>query len=364
MSLESTLFNLADRVPTRTTQAIFERFRLRAGVDSLATKDKVQEYIASSDAIVLESLESLASWYKSDFLFHGEKAVYFYQLEESLVETIYSHINDLEIEDNRHSRAYPCTIDGDISLLGNELNLVDHQEDEGVLLLTFSSIKHQKELIELPLSAIRDDVISEYSNLEECQVTSFRYRQFFDVVAIHRSGLVELRLDNPKMTRPTRTISSKDRLVALAKLKLALEGCISMACNNGENWYLPDPLNLAPAIRNIYFSSDEGAVRLVKFTTNTGGSKELRATDDISDCCRTDDYNVGGTQAVGGLINPYRIHVRWLMRERGYVQLDLDGSIHTLTERRGLPHHEALIHKALMKSDYIRVRNKLLQQLG
>lgn len=364
MSLESILFDLADRVPTRTTQAIFERFQLRAGVDSVATKDKISDLLATNNASDIEKLESIAAWYKSDFLFHGEKAVYFYEIDEVIVDSIYTYFDSAEIELNNHSIAYPCTISDDISLEEDQLTLVDSQQDEGVLLLTFSSIKHQKELIELPLSAIRDDVISEYSNLEECQVTSFRYRQSFDVVAVHRSGLVELRLDNPKMTRPTRTVSSKDRLVALAKLKLALEERISEAFNNGETWYLPDPLNLAPAIRNIYFSSEEGAVRLVKFTTNTGGSKELRATDDASDCCRVDDYNIGGTEAVGGLINPYRIHVRWVLRERGYVQLDLDGSIHTLTERKGLPHHEALIHKALLKSDYIIVRNKLLQQLG
>lgn len=364
MSLESILFDLADRVPTRTTQAIFERFGLCAGVNSVSTKEKITSLFLANNESEISSLESIADWYQSDFLFHGEKAVYFYRLDESLIGSLFTYFDGIEIESNNHSEAYPCTINDDLSCQGDRLFLVDSQEDEGVLLLTFSSVKFQKELIELPLSVIRDDVISEYSNLEGgCQITSFRYRQFFDVVAIHRSGLVELRLDNPKMTSPTRTISAKDRLVSLSKLKIAFESHVSECCFEGRDWYLPDPLNLAPAIRNLYFSSEEGTVRLVKFTTNTGGSKELRATEDISDCCRTDDYNVGGTQAVGGLVNPYRVHVRWVLRPRGYIQLDLDGSIQILSERKGLPHHEALIHKSLVKSDYILVRNKLLQQL-
>ncbi len=349
--------DIIDRVPLSVLQGIFKEHDLLAGRSSEATFEKVEEMLEQGNPTKLASLQRIADWYFNDYMLHGEKAVFFYHIEEAEATNLIDALLNLQLEENIYSTQYPLAIQPE-HINKEDLNtyLIRTTSYADGVTLTFSTIRKYTQRINVPRNKLTEDALIEYSNIEEFIAVNRIYRQFFDYVVIYPSGLIELRIDNPVVDNG-RPMPVKERQLAFVSIYKKFQQLASELF--GRAWVFPEALNLLDKVNELYHST-QGYVRLIAFTTNNSGAKEIKAdSKNARDCCRSDAYNQGGTAAVNGDINPYRIHIRWNMGSNHYPELRILGTVHSL-ERLRHPINEAIIHRTVLKSEYDFVRDLIL----
>lgn len=357
--------NILKRVPLSLLKKVFKQHGLLAGQSVPKTQKKIEQYLEQSKE--LAALKKIMDWYIHDYHFHGEKAVYFYRLQTEEAEKLIQHLQDQPIPESDHARHFPLTIaDECLQSMKNEVHLVNIQQYGTGIAITYSTIKQYTNRLNLsPDTALTEEVLESYQNIETIQIEQAIYRQFFDIIIVHKDGLVELRIDNPRMDKGKQLLT-KDRYNAFQNLidKVKKHGKQAL----GKQWRLPPPINLLSVINKIYFNKQEGNIRYIRFTTNNGNVKESKASvGKTTDCCRQDTYTKAGTKAVNNCINPFRLQVQWSRMKpeslgKHEIELQILGTVNHLNFGKN-PLNEAIISRVMNQFDYEFIRGKILSYI-
>lgn len=351
---------ILDRVPLSIVQKKFRDKDLRAGRNAKDTLVKIQKIIGKKNEKNIESLQAIANWYFSDYLLHGEKSLYLFRLEQDLPHELFSLASKFNPEGHIFTDTFPFSLKKEqLQDVIDDIVLAAITKQEDKILITYCSIRYFTNKIIIPKSKLKESALEEYKNAEEITATSHQFRQFFDLIIIHKNGLVEIRIDNPKMDN-SKQIPVKERMQAFLKVLRAFEASLSTI--KGSTFVLPEPLNFFPMIDTLYLAKGEGAVRLLSFVTANGNAKQNKADPKRpQDCCRRDTYHEGGAEKVKHDLTPYRLHLAW-NRTFSRPQVHLLGTVNHLN-KPDRPLNEAIITRVEGKEDYESVFSKLLSYL-
>ncbi len=351
---------IIERVPLSILQHIFKRNNLIAGRSSSATLEKVSSFFQEGNFKKINSLKSIVHWYLNDFMLHGEKSLYLFRLDKEKCAELFSLLGKLEEKQHEFTSNFPFSLrNHDLKKQLDNVVLSNIDKSDNKIILIYCSARYFTSRIKMPKSTLKEEFLDQYKDVSEILAINHKYRQFFDLIVIHKNGLVEFRIDNPKLDNSNH-IPSNERISAFNKLRNEFENNVSNI--KGRKWVICDPVNLFPLIDKIYLDRKEGVVRNLSFTTNNGGSKNLCANaKNANDCCRKDAYHIGGSETVNHALNPYRINIAW---NRGDTRPELyfPGTIYHL-DGVGVELNEAILTKIENKEDYDSIINKILYYL-
>lgn len=356
-----TFQDIVKRVPNSVLQKAFSANGLIAGQKADRTLEKTISLIDANKKEDIDSLNKIIKWYFQDYLLHGEKAVFFYEINEEESIELIKYFKKFTVEDSVFIDNYPlCVPDSLLSKYIEESALVETRGYDSGVALIFSSVRKYTNQSELPKKFLTAEALAKYSDASKIFAIENRYRQFFDVVTIFPSGMVEIRIDNPKLDL-SKQMPVKERANAFISIVHILEEYVSVAL--GRRWALPEPYNLLDTVDNIFTKRKEGNVRLINFTTSNSNAKQSKATHrDLNDCCRDDAFVKAGIKEVK-TISPYRIHVNWERDGKYFVDLYILGTIYNLDKSKS-PLNEAIISRVRSKTDYDFIRNKVLKHFN
>lgn len=364
-SLIDSFSELLNRVPLSIIQKKFREFNLSAGRNTTDTLAKIRKMKKENDEDTIKILHKIIEWYFSDYFYHGERTLYLFQIDNNFLKnlnlgSIKSLSNRLKPRDHIFTHNFPISLDEEsLKKVIDDIVLAHTETNHDATYLTYCSCRYFTNKVVIPKSELKEAAQEEYKNAEEITAVSHQFRQFFDLVVIHNNGLIEMRIDNPKMDN-SKQIPVKERIDAFSKLLRAYEADLTKLSN--KTITLPDPINLFPIIDDIYLKKGEGTVRALYFTTNNGGAKKLVAdATNENDCCRNDTYHEGGSEKVNYDLNPYRIKLLW-SNPVSKPQLHLLGTVRHL-ENKDIQLNEAIITRSERKSDYDNILSKLLSYI-
>lgn len=363
MDLRAIFSDITRRVPNSVISSRFVREgNIIAGRSAEKTLTKVEEIIEKGEPNQLLSLYNVAGWYINDFRLHGEKATYFYEIDETIAEEIICIFSNKTLQANIFSDAYPTTLRIEDEALDNEVlrkyQLMAVEDYDDGLALTLSTFRFYTEQVELRPDDLLPPLRERYSDIEKFVGTKKRFSQFFDIVVIWPDGRVELRVDNPQKDG-LKPLPFKERKEAIKKLTIEFNTLVSEALDH--RWELPDPFNLIHVVDNIYREQTEGYVRELCFITTNSNSKSSKANwKDKDDCCREDVFIKAGTAGVNGNIFPYRLMVSWPHHQEIYPHLQIFGTVHCVDSGNKVI-CEAIIKNCQTQADYQYVRDKVLK---
>lgn len=364
-SLKKAFPEIVRRVPIPILQRKFRKYGLFAGRNSIDTLEKVNKILdekkSRSNKKNRKALKRIVKWYFEDYLLHGEKSVYLFKLENKKeAKNIYELAKKFELDEHDFTNKYPFSLsESKLKKFSDQIVLVKVDEDSDQINITFCTSRYYINKVDIPKSYLKNKVLDRFDKTEEIIAVNYEYRQFFDSIIIHKNGLVEMRIDNPRMV-DSKQIPVQERYHAFDQVLKAFESKISGLLD--KTWILPEPLNLFPLIDKIYLKEGEGALRLLAFTTNNGGVKTITADGkNRKDCCRKDTYHKAGSKKINHDLNPYRLIIAW-NKANSRPELFLLGT-HRHLEIANKPLNEAIITRAEGKKDYDEVLSKLLSYL-
>lgn len=365
--------DMVNRVPLKTLQNFFKKIAeskcvdFSAGNSSRETYAKLEDYVRLNDQKINEVINTIIQWYVTDHLLNGEKVVHFYNIGSEHALALCTALETAAPEASPYTTSFPIThpiserlgpeVEGQLYVV----NISDYED--GAKALIVSAIRHYSARLKLDENVLSDEAKELYADLirgsadTEVSLTTKHRSQMFDVIVIHTNGLLELRIDNPRMSEDGKPMPIRERQEAFVQTRKHFESYVSSLI--GQAWTLGEPYNLIPVIDSMYQDNSEGVIRLLGFTTNNSGAKEIKANyKDATDCCRADTYHDGGLKAVHNLINPYRLHITW---GAGVAQgeLRIPGTIYCL-ERENYPCNEAIITRTFSYQDYAFIRDRIL----
>lgn len=365
--------DIVNRVPLKTLQNFFKKIAESKGVDfsagnsSRETYSKLEDYVRLNDQQINEVINMITEWYINDHLLNGEKVVHFYDIGSEVASSLCNLLEGAEPDDSPYTTSFPLThpiterLSPEIEEQLYIVNISDYEE--GAKALIISAIRHYSERLKLDENVLSENARELYADVlrssadTEVSVTTKHRSQMFDVIVIHPNGLLELRVDNPRMSEDGKPMPVRERQEAFVQTRKRFETYVSSLI--GNSWTLGEPYNLISVIDSMYQDHSEGIIRLLGFTTNNSGAKEIKANyKDPKDCCRSDAYHEGGLQAVHNLINPYRLHITW-GAALAQGELRIPGTIYCL-ERENYPCNEAIITRTFSYADYVFIRERIL----
>lgn len=315
MNIESILASMKMReIPWNIAKEILEKCDIPTsqGWDKTIEKNK-----CCDDEVNNNQVKLLFKYYK-ELLICGDKSVRFYNLKINQRDSLIKYFQEFQGEDNVFTRSYPFPVSEkkleDLPLSFPELVGVESLE-EGIAAI-YSSIRTTEQRIPLKDENLLEEhqtLLEEFSELIGVRNLNI---QTFDVIWIpYQDTEIELRIDCPLGTTRDSYLTAHQALISTLILQMSEE-------------VEDSPLNLFPLIDKIYRAKDEGRVVELAFTTKTASIKHEKMRRRRK-CLREEIYHQGGTKAIQGEIDPFRIGVQWevsTQKSRSFPELVLNGT--------------------------------------
>jgi hypothetical protein len=303
-------------IPWNIAKEILEKCSIPTsqGWDKTIEKNKYCDDKVNNDQVNL-----LFKYYK-ELLICGDKSVRFYDLEINQRDYLIKFFQNFQGKNNVFTHSYPFPVSEkkleDLPLSSPELVGVEFLE-EGIAAI-YSSVRTTEQRISLK----DENLLQENQTLLEkfSEVIGVRNLniQTFDVIWIpYQDTEIELRIDCPLGTTRDSYLTAHQALISTIILEMGM----------GEE-IEDNPLNLFPLIDRIYRAQHEGRVVELAFTTKTASIKHEKMRRRRK-CLREEIYHQGGTKAIQGEIDPFRIGVQWevsTQKSRSFPELVLNGT--------------------------------------
>ena len=226
----------------------------------------------------------------------GNKYTRLHNLNDELRGAWQKAISDLSIPSTKAAKAFPRLLsDEDVAELGTELVPLNIQMNEDGFGLVLTANYPMRKREQIPINSLEG--LSD--RFDEVHGVVIGPVQVFAVLWVpHHRNQMELRVDYPKGMQQDELLGLSGQLLTFAK-----------SLGVGK---IGDPIDLFPAVRNLYDDKDEGRVIEMNFVTTTGGQKNekiLRRMGTVDQ--RSEAYHVAGSIALNHDIKIYRIHVEW-----------------------------------------------------
>lgn len=342
-TLENLLDGMAARIPWRVAAKILATH----GAPRARGWDLFKEKVSSEKHDI--GVDGLSNSFLEHILF-GEKASRFYDVDKiSLEDVIKTFSGKTEYSKFPFSELSEKTEE----LPTSKPNLCFiHHSDEGITLV-YKSVRAVEKRETLKLSAIPADArpaFSEYKELIGVKQNKFRA---YDVIWLpYDSSVVELRVDFPNGA------STEASELAILHVLDAFKGDSEAAIDE-------KPVDLFPIIGRIYDEKNEGQIVELALHTSTGSFKheKMRVGDQ---CLRDELYHRGGTDALRGEIELFKLGVRWAVDygddDSTNPELFLNGSFKMLHSDK-YPLETAVIRNCTGELDYNFIRGKIDEYL-
>ncbi len=282
---------------------------------------KLEEESRTSKKRAAEISRSLFGIYKKTIPL-GERAMKLYKIEANAVAPMRKYMSALVPEESPFAKTYPLPLsEAALKEVESGLHLCEVTSGDGYVALVFCG----KRLVEERIDRTRDEISEEaierfgWDEYDEFVFIKRHYVQSYEVVRLDTvKGLVDIRIEQH---------IGIDTGTSLHQLQSKVNELL--AAKFGANYQLVSSVNLFPAIKKLYEATKEGVVAELGFTVDTGSAKheKMRNRQDL----RKELFHTGGKKAVGGVITPYRIAVRWIESDqRVPEEALLPGSIRQL----------------------------------
>ncbi|MBK67620.1 MAG: hypothetical protein CMP22_05780 [Rickettsiales bacterium] len=231
----------------------------------------------------------------------GEKMVSFYHLDREQIDILQNFFLNEKIDETIFSEFYP------LPLPKSKINKQKHSAPKltsvekltdgvAVVFCSIRNIETREPIHKNSINFGSEYSIDDYSSIIGVKKIKL---QAYDVIWLPNEGnLISLRTDFQK------EYSQLHATEAQKTLRKTLE--IGLKRKMGE------PANLFPLIQKIYKNKEEGTVVELAFTTTTASNKHERMRRrGKQECLRREAFHDGGTKALKGQIEPYKIGVQW-----------------------------------------------------
>lgn len=308
--------SMRNRMPLTVGRAILKSSGITTGQGWENTVEKFRSLEDSPEGVPADAREAAHSLYEQH-LRCGEKSVRLYEIEPHVIDQIRSAIAATTVPDSKFKEIYPFMMDqAHLEAIEDlEPHLVNISTDDDETVLEFSSKRMIEIREKLSPSELSEDVRAEFEGVDEIVAVRRGFRHMIDAVSIPKSGNVVLaRVDSP------RDMPTEYSAVAHSKLAETMNNSLGIkALTVGKNIF--------GAIESVYKDANEGTVVEMAFTTRTASIKHEKMRKKNLDL-RTEIYHKGGSAAVSGKIDPFRISVRWKFNV-GSVSTPIEASLNS-----------------------------------
>lgn len=344
-------------IRTRITFPLMQEYCALQGLPTSVGWDKLQgkleEEARHSKKRSLEIDNALAVIYRKTIPL-GERAIRFYKLEAEAVVPVRNYLKGLKPEESPFTEKYPLPLtEAALKRVRSGLHLCEVSSSDTGVSLVFCG----KRLVEERVDRTRDEINEEalrrfgWDDYDEFVFIKRRYVQSYEVVRLDTTNkLIDIRVEQHV---------GIDTGNSLHQLQSKVNDLLATKFN--ANYQQVSAVNLFPAIKKLYDAASEGVVAELGFTVDTGSAKHEKMRNNLD--LRKELFHTGGKKAVGGVITPYRIAVRWNdPNHRVSEEALLPGSIRQLGS--GVPHLDhAVLSGALTEARMQVLADRIIKHL-
>jgi hypothetical protein len=263
-------------------------------------------------------------------------------------------LRNAKVGDSVFAEAYPFPLsEGDLeSAPLSKHELVGVQDTGNGIAAIFSSVRISEVRVSLNSDNVSAAVREFLDGYNEVIVVKNNKLQAFDVLWVPNNGdTIEVRVDAPIGTPQEVSIYAQNAL------RSAIQNSLKLA--------LGSPINLFPLIDRIYRAANEGVVVELAFTTDTASLKHEKMRR-RNLCLRSEVYHVGGTAAVAGQIEPFKLGVQWAGTS-GIKSFSPELTLFSTARDLHGPEpvlHDGAIRKCVGLDDYSLIQSKIATYLA
>jgi len=345
MSLENLVASMASRMPWDVGQTVLGAAEVTKGHgwDRTVAKFKGVEGTPAQREALTESLRQ--------HLLCGEKNVRMYEVAPDELEKLRQAASALKPAKTPFSTLYPAL------MMEPELGAAFPQPlavaaveatDDG-LAVVFASGRAIKLREPVDRSTLPEEAAKALAGYDEVLGVKLQRLEAVDVVWIPSHGsYVDVRVDFPKGMHQDNANAVHERVTEALAALIGFQPLVS-------------PVNLFPVIDRLYRKSKEGSVVELAFGTTTASLKHEKMRR-AGTCLREEKYHLGGKDALGTPIEPYRLSVQWSVpvgpEKASRPELSLHGSSKLgLSDAPVLDH--AVIRHCVGLADFNFVRDRI-----
>lgn len=331
--------SIFESIKNRTSLPVFQAHCRMNNLPTSASweklKEKLDEEISRSPARKKEIESSLAKIYK-ETLSLGKRAVKLFKIDKEKSEQVFNILASLKPEQSAYLENFPQP--ADLDMLANltadaYLCQTNISDEEKIVTNIFCSKRSFIEKEERKREDIGSDAINEFGwqNYDEFIFIKRRYSQCFEYVRFNKETCI---LEVIVEERSGSDTSEAFNLIQ-TKINSIFANVVSLDIR------LINPVNFFPAINAIYQCATEGIISELGFTTVTGSAKLEKMRITKKDL-REEEFHLGGKDAIGGALTPFRVAVRWnVPGQTLQEEALLPGSIRQLGS--GVPHLDHVV---------------------
>ncbi|MFP3331093.1 hypothetical protein SB761_10255 [Pseudomonas sp. SIMBA_064] len=316
------------------------------------TIDKLTEHLASDKNS--EKYEKGLEVIYVDLTASGNKLVKIYNLLGKYDEVV-EFFKDFILEPfTVYDGRFPLPLEhADLVAAPLDILCVDYYEIDAKIWFVFCSKQFVTEKEQLPDDALKDYVVDDFGGFDELYGIRRRAVQLYDVVCVDsETNTIQFRMDGLDVQR------TKDIERRLQYLETKIFQVMRENFNLDE--MISGPINVFPAIKNLYASLDGRIAELGHTTISSGVHSGKMRTKKLD--FRDDNYHAGGVATVPEL-NPHMLSKCWdSPTGYGHVQLEIPGTV-ALTSSANPTIDTVHILACASDEDYDFVMQKLLDSL-
>lgn len=330
--------SIFDSIKNRTSLPVFQVHCRMNNLPTAVSWDKLREKLDEESKNPERKIEidsALDKIYK-ETLSLGKRAVKIFRIEAEKSEKVFEILSSLEPEESPYLTNFPQPADADVLAQLTDVpylcqtNIFDNKKKVTNI---FCSKRIFVEKEERKREDIGVEAINKFGwqNYDEFVFIKRKYSQCFEYVNFDKeTSILEVIVEER---------SGSDTSEAFNLIQTKINSILSKF--GPLNFQLINPVNFFPAINAIYQCPTEGIIAELGFTTLTGSAKleKMRVTKkDL----REEEFHLGGKDAIGGALTPFRVAVRWNVSGQSLQEEALlPGSIRQLGS--GVPHLDHVV---------------------
>ena len=325
-------------------------FRTHCAINNLPTavswdglKEKLDDEASRNHARKREIELALEKIYK-ETLSLGKRAIKIFRIDKDEANKVFDVLAALRPEPSPYLENFPKPTDiATLASLSNEAFLckTSVSEEKNIVSNIFCAKRVFIEREERTKENIGSAAINEFGweEYDEFILIKRKYSQCFEYINFNKeASLLEVMVEE-------RSGSDTSEAFNLIQTKINQ----IFAKNADLDVRLINPVNFFPAIDSIYKCAEEGIISELGFTTVTGSAKLEKMRSAKKDL-REEEFHLGGKDAIGGALTPFRVAVRWNVEGQNLQEEALlPGSIRQLGN--GTPHLDHVVLSRALTPD-------------